>query len=271
MTPSKDAVLSLRKERSRMTRILLGFLTLLILFFYEEAIWGQEWSFSGSRISPFTILYRMFVIPLTTPSYWQDVPSRLALMGETVAIAYAGGLAASLLALPLAFLSARNIGGRYHFIGKMILNTIRAIPEIIFGLLFVAALGIGPYPGVLAITINSVGMIGKLYTETIESINMQKVEAVRAAGGNQLQVLCFGVLPQVLPEFASFSLYRFEIDVRASTILGLVGAGGIGLPLLLAQQQRNWEDVGLILLIIILCVSLLDRLSAYIRKKLLED
>lgn len=230
---------------------------------------SQEWTVSGSRISPLTILYRMFIVPLTTSEYIHDIPGRISLMVETVAIAYAGGVAASVCATPLAFYSSRNFGGRFYFVGKGLLNAIRAIPEIVFGILFVAAFNIGAYAGVLAITVNSIGMIGKLYTETIETIDEKKIEAIRAAGGNQIQVIWYGVMPQVLPEFASLSLYRFEIDVRASTILGLVGAGGIGVPLMLAQQQRNWEDVGLMLLVIIVFVVFIDKLSAFIRKRLI--
>jgi phosphonate transport system permease protein len=266
---NKTAYIRLRKEKTWKTKLLIFTLVILAIIFYGLALWRQEWNISGSRISPFTILFRLFIAPFISLEYLSDLPLRISQMFETIAIAYAGGVAASILALPIAFLSARNISGRFSFIGKTILNAIRAIPEIVFGILFVAALGIGPYPGVLAISINSIGMLGKLYAETIESIDEKKVEAIRAAGGNQIQVFWYAILPQVLPEFASFSLYRFEIDVRSSTILGLVGAGGIGVPLMLAQQQRNWENVGLILVIIILFVGLIDVISAKIRNKII--
>lgn len=265
---NEKAHISLRKEKDAKTRFLFWTIVAILLFFYVSAFWSQEWDIPGSRVSPLTILYRMFIVPLTSWEYLQNFPERIGQMLETIAIAYAGGIAASIIAIPIAFLASRNIGGRFNYLGKAILNAIRAIPEIIFAILFVATLGIGPYPGVLAISINSVGMIGKLYAEVIESIDMNMVDAIKASGGNRVQAIWYGVLPQVLPDFASFSIYRFEIDVRASTVLGLVGAGGIGVPLMLAQQQRNWEDVGTILIIVIVFVTVIDKISGKIRKKL---
>ena len=260
--------LSLKSEKSKETKQLLFITMIILVFFYSSAIWSQDWTMPGSRVSPLTILYRMFIVPFTSVEYYQIALGRMTEMLETIAIAYAGVIAASIIAIPIAFLASRNIGGRFNYIGKAILNAVRAIPSIIFAILFVATLGVGPYPGVLAISINSIGMIGKLYAEVIESIDMNMVDAIRASGGNRIQAIWYGVLPQVLPDFASFSIYRFEIDVRASTVLGLVGAGGIGIPLMIAQQQRNWEDVGIILIIIIIFVTIIDKLSGKIRKKL---
>ncbi|HJE19638.1 MAG TPA: phosphonate ABC transporter, permease protein PhnE, partial [Aliicoccus persicus] len=185
-----------------------------------------------------------------------------------IAIAYAGVTVATIIAVPVGFLAARNLLGPLSYLAKALLNAIRAIPELIFAIIFVASVGIGPYAGVLAISINSVGMIGKLYAEVIESIDEEPLEAIRASGGNRIQVIWYGVLPQVLPEFVSYSLYRFEIDVRASTVLGIVGAGGIGAPLILATWQRNWEDVGMILIVVVVFVSIIDILSGQIRKRL---
>ena len=190
-------------------------------------------------------------------------------MLETIAIAYAGILVATILAVPVGFLAARNVGGRFSYIGKALLNAIRAVPELIFAIIFVAAVGIGPYAGVLAISINSIGMLGKLYAEVIESIDSENVDAIKASGGNKVQSMWYGILPQVLPEFVSYSLYRFEIDVRASTVLGIVGAGGIGAPLILATYQRNWDEVGMILVVVVVFVSLIDILSGAIRKRLI--
>lgn len=266
MTDQKK--ISLLKEKNNATKRMMAILIAVLAFFYISAFWSQEWTVPGSRVSPLVILYRMFIVPFTSVEYLQRFPERILEMLETIAIAYAGGIAASIIAIPIAFLASRNIGGRLNYVGKAILNAIRAIPSIIFAILFVATLGVGPYPGVLAISINSIGMIGKLYAEVIESIDMNMVDAIRASGGNRVQAIWYGVLPQVLPDFASFSIYRFEIDVRASTVLGLVGAGGIGVPLMIAQQQRNWEDVGIILIIVIAFVTIIDKLSGKIREKL---
>ncbi|WP_423189370.1 phosphonate ABC transporter, permease protein PhnE [Alkalibacterium sp. f15] len=266
MTDQKK--ISLKKEKDKSTKRMLAIIVFLLAFFYISAFWSQDWTIPGSRVSPLVILYRMFIVPFTSVEYLEKFPVRISEILETIAIAYAGGVAASIIAIPIAFLASRNIGGHFNYIGKAILNAIRAIPSIIFAILFVAALGVGPYPGVMAISINSIGMIGKFYAEVIESIDMNTVDAIRASGGNRVQAIWYGVLPQVLPDFASFSIYRFEIDVRASTILGLVGAGGIGVPLMIAQQQRNWEDVGVILIIVIVFVTIIDKLSGKIREKL---
>lgn len=265
---ASEKKISLKAEKNKATKRLILIIVALLAFFYISAFWSQEWTIPGSRVSPLVIMYRMFIVPFTSVEYLRQFPERILEMLETIAIAYAGGIAASIIAIPIAFLASRNIGGRLNYIGKAILNAIRAIPSIIFAILFVATLGVGPYPGVLAISINSIGMIGKLYAEVIESIDMNMVDAIRASGGNRVQAIWYGVLPQVLPDFASFSIYRFEIDVRASTVLGLVGAGGIGVPLMIAQQQRNWEDVGIILIIVIVFVTIIDKVSGKIREKL---
>lgn len=260
--------ISLRKARSKKSKLYF-YLTLLILSaLYIVAFATTSFTVSGSAASPLETLRRIFIVPITTQEYLVQFPEYIVYMLETIAIAYAGVVVATILAIPVAFLAARNISKDFSYVGKAILNVIRAIPELIFAIIFVAAVGIGPYAGVLAISINSIGMLGKLYAEVIESIDMSNVDAIRASGGNRLQAIWYGVLPQVLPEFSSYSIYRFEIDVRASTVLGIVGAGGIGVPLILATYQRNWEDVGMILIVVVVFVTLIDFMSAKIRKKL---
>ncbi|SEO74163.1 phosphonate transport system permease protein [Amphibacillus marinus] len=265
---SQPTKVALRKAQTKKGKVRF-YLTLLVLSaLYLVAILETEFKISSSQASPFTTLRRIFISPFTSMDYISQFPEYIGYMMETIAIAFAGGLVATLIAIPIAFLAARNISKEFSYIGKVILNAIRAIPELIFAIIFVAAVGIGPYAGVLAISINSVGMLGKLYAEVIESIDMSTIDAIRASGGNRLQAIWYGVLPQVLPEFSSYSIYRFEIDVRSSTVLGIVGAGGIGAPLILATYQRSWEDVGLILIVVIVFVSLIDILSGKIRKKL---
>lgn len=265
---SKDKKIRIGKLKTKKQRATTGLILTSLILLYSFSLWSQDFSVASSQSSPWTILHRLFIVPLTDPSYRSVFLERSILMLETVAIAYAGGVAASLLALPLAVLAARNSGGRLSYLGKVILNAIRSIPELLFGVFFVAAVGPGAFAGVLAISVNSIGMIGKLYAESIESIDKAPIQAIKASGGNWIQAFWYGVLPQILPQFLSISLFRFEIDVRASTILGLVGAGGIGVPLILSQQQRNWEDVGVILIIVIVFVMVIDKLSGFIRSKL---
>lgn len=212
------------------------------------------------------ILERIFVKSLKyigTPFFWNMVMEML----RTLAMAYFGTFIASVLTVPFAFLAATNFSP-YARAFKMLLNFIRTFPEILLAIIFVSMVGPGPFAGVLAIGFHSVGMLGKLYAEAVENIDMKPIEAITAAGGNFWQKLVFGVLPQVFPYFASYSIYRFEIAVRSASTVGLVGAGGIGVPLLLKVQGRNWEEVGVIIIVIIFTVVIVDYLSAYIRKRI---
>lgn len=242
---------------------------LILAFIYIVALVSTPFDINSSSVSTLETLKRLFIEPLINTDNYDKYPEYIGYMLETIAIAYAGIFVATILAVPVGFLAARNVGGRFSYIGKALLNAIRAIPELIFAIIFVAAVGIGPYAGVLAISINSIGMLGKLYAEVIESIDSENVDAIKASGGNRVQSMWYGILPQVLPEFVSYSLYRFEIDVRASTVLGIVGAGGIGAPLILATYQRNWDEVGMILVVVVVFVSLIDILSGAIRKRLI--
>jgi phosphonate transport system permease protein len=216
----------------------------------------------------FSILYRLFIGSWLDTAVWAEVPRYLDLMLLTVCIAFAGTLMGAVLAIPVSFLASKNMVGPFSFIGKSILSFIRAFPELLFAVIFVFTVGIGPFAGVLAIGINSVGMLGKLYSEVIESIDKSVLESLRASGANKLQVIWYGVIPQVVPECLSYVIYRFEIDVRSSTVLGIVGAGGIGTLIILMANNRSWEHLGMMLIIIILSVTIIDYLSSYIRKRI---
>lgn len=243
-------------------------ITAVLGFLYYTALTTTNITFRETQTSIWGMFRRLFWEPFFTESVVANIPSYTGFMFETLAIAYAGTLIGAILAIPFGFLAARNMTGHYSEIGKGISNGIRAFPEIMFAIIFVASVGMGPYAGVLAIGINSIGMLSKLYAEVIESIDMSIVEALKASGANKVQTIWYGVLPQVIPEFSSYAIYRFEIDVRASTVLGIVGAGGIGLPLILASNQRDWESVGMMLMIIIIVVTMIDYLSAYIRRRI---
>ena len=210
------------------------------------------------------------VIPQLFSPDWASFGKVMTLMGQTLLMAYTGTLMAAILAIPFGFFAAKNMV-RSKFLNtasKWALDAIRAFPELMLALIFVAAIGPSPFAGVLAIAIGSIGMLGKLYSEVIESIDMHVVEALEANGANKMQVLFYGIIPQVIPEFLSYAIYRFEIDVRASTILGIIGAGGIGLMVQISTMNRNWDEVGMILLVIIVVVTLIDTISAQIRKRI---
>jgi phosphonate transport system permease protein len=191
-------------------------------------------------------------------------------MLESIHLAWVGTMIGAALSLPLAFLAATNISGKVSTgIVRQVLNIFRAGPEIIFALCFIPVVGLGPLAGALGIGLSSIGTLGKLSAEAIEGIDPGPVEAVRAAGGNQSQVLRWGVLPQVLPEIVAFWLYRFEINIRAAAILGVVGAGGIGEALYSATLYRRWDRVGMMLIVVVLATIAIDTGSGRIRRRII--
>ena len=232
------------------------------------------WTFTSINIDWARAIERMTnnfhrVIPRLFSPDWSATGEVALTMLETVFIAFAGSLMAAIIAVPLAFLAARNMMGRYpSVIGKWILSAVRAFPDLILAILFVVAVGPNAFAGVLAIAIGSTGMLGKMFSEIIESIDMEIVEAMEANGANRIQILFYAVFPQIIPEFLSYAIYRFEVDIRASSILGIVGAGGIGTMVVFASSNRNWNEMGTILLSIIVVVTLIDFASARIRRKI---
>jgi phosphonate ABC transporter permease subunit PhnE len=194
-------------------------------------------------------------------------------MGQSLQIALIGTTISFLLSFPLGFLASRRYTGIPWPLAvgmKQIPNAIRAFPELILAIFFIATFGPGALPGVLAIAIHSVGMLGKFNAEVVEKIRKEPVESLQSAGASRLQVFRYGILPQVLPEFLALFIYRFEINVRAASVLGIVGAGGIGSLINEAQSYRAWDIVGICLLVIIPVVMVIDFVSARIRKKLIE-
>lgn len=188
---------------------------------------------------------------------------------DTLAMSIAGTAAAVLLSFPFAFLAARNTSPHpaVFLFARTLLNALRSVPELIMGIIFVAAVGFGALPGVLALGLHSVGMVGKFFAEAIEHVDEAPVEAARAAGATRLQVLLHAVLPQVLPKFADVAVYRWEYNFRASTVMGMVGAGGIGFELIGSLRIMQYQEVSAILLVILAMVTLVDGLSGHWRKK----
>ncbi|MDD2958334.1 MAG: phosphonate ABC transporter, permease protein PhnE [Lachnospiraceae bacterium] len=198
----------------------------------------------------------------------EDVFSLLLL---TIGIAFLGTAIATLLALPIMLISAANLWKSRPAvakIGKFICNVLRAFPELVYAIIFVKMVGPGPFAGVLAIGVHQIGMLGKLFTEEMEGMEEQSVEAMQAVGAGFWQTFFYARVPQLMPIYTSLSLNHFEIAVRSASTLGLVGAGGIGAPLIFAIQARNWDKVSIILLGVILTVFLIDTVTGAIRKKL---
>jgi phosphonate transport system permease protein len=191
-------------------------------------------------------------------------------MLETFYMAILGTTLGGLLAFPLSFLAAGNLLGRpgAALPGKALLVGVRTFPEILLAVIFVAAAGPGPTAGIMAMGLHSIGFLGKIFSDVIEGIDPGPMEAIRAAGGTPVHVFLFAVVPQVLPEFLSNLLYRFEINLRAAAVLGLVGAGGIGLPLIQRLQFRRWDEVSMFLIVIVSFVVIVDLVSSRLRRRL---
>lgn len=195
----------------------------------------------------------------------------LGAMWESIAIAWLGTIIAAIFAVPLSFMAAENLVGRpVAWITRQVFNVLRAIPEIILALAFIPVFGLRPMAGVLAIGIGSIGTLGKLFYEIIEGINKGPIEAVDAVGASRLQRLRWGVMPQVTPEIASFLLYRFEVNIRASAVLGLVGAGGIGSDLAQALQFKDYGTAGLGLIIVVCGTICVDTISGAVRRRIVS-
>ena len=266
---SSDAVKAMHANYP--SRVGVTFVTLVVLG--GLSIWSlntMDWpqiNRAGLRI--IANIFRSLRNP-NTDWLWGTGPTGIFVqMYETVAIAFLGTLLGAILALPFAFLSSRNITGKIpSFIGIVAVTLIRTFPVFVLGLMFVRVTGPGPFAGVMTIGIASIGMMTKLYIESIEDIDKGVLEALDATGATMFQKIRFGIIPQLSANFISNSIYRFEINVRNATILGLVGAGGIGATLLWAMSGYRWKDAGAALWGIIIVVLVIEVISTKIRKKL---
>jgi phosphonate transport system permease protein len=231
-----------------------------------------EWKTIATPIAtpPVVLPFGFTLMPIGWPENTVPIPEIVFAIVETVQMALVGTTVAVLMSLPIGFLAARNMSPHrwIYQSTRLALNVVRAVPEIIWALVFVAAVGLGPFSGVLGLAIGGTGYLGKLFAEAIEAVDPQQVLAVEATGASRAQTIVFGVIPQALPVVASVSLLIFEANVRTATILGIVGAGGVGFVLnkYMALFQYHYLLGALILLVIV--VTALDRASDAIRKRL---
>jgi phosphonate transport system permease protein len=194
----------------------------------------------------------------------------LKLLAETILISYVGTLAGAVLAFALNFFAAENTSPApwLRFVVRRALEFARTVPSIVFALIFVIAFGLGPMAGVFAIAIHSTGALGKLFSEIVENVDMKPVEGVRSTGASWVSCMRFAVLPQVVAGYASYALLRFEINVREASVMGFVGAGGIGQELVVAIRKFYYADVSAILVTIIVTVFLIDIATGWLRARL---
>ncbi|MEM8794448.1 MAG: phosphonate ABC transporter, permease protein PhnE [Pseudomonadota bacterium] len=190
-------------------------------------------------------------------------------MLETVYIALWGTVLSIIFGIPFAFLSSANVAPWWIVEPvRRLMDAARAINEIVFAILFVAAVGLGPFAGVMAVFIHNLGIISKLFSEAVEAIDPRPVEGIRSTGATRIQEIVYGIVPQVLPLWSSLSLYRFETNVRSATVLGIVGAGGIGFSFYESFRAFQYDKAAAIIIIVVISVSLIDILSSQLRKLL---
>jgi phosphonate transport system permease protein len=206
-------------------------------------------------------------VMMIPPDPGSSLPAYLAALGETLSIALLGTTLAALAALPVSLLAARNIvpSNLLRFPVRRFLDSIRGVDTLIWALVWINVVGLGPFAGVLAIALSDFGAFGKLFSEAIEAADKKQVEGIRASGGNALHEIRFGLMPQVLPVIAGQVLYFIESNTRSATIIGIVGAGGIGLQL--AEQIRvlEWQKVSFLILMILVAVAAIDWISGKLR------
>ncbi len=265
--PVSPAVVEMQ-ERDRLTRtqlaqwIAFGLAALALL--YYSAIVSEidlvELAEGGSTMGEYISRY--------FPPDFSDWSFYLADIVETIGMGIWGTLLAVIVAAPLSILASANLCPVWIVQPtRRILDAMRAINEIVFALVFVVAVGLGPFAGVLALFVHTAGILGKLFSEAIENIEVGPIEGVRATGASKFQEILFGVIPQVIPLWISYALYRFESNVRSATVLGIVGAGGIGVSLYQSFRSFDYTKVCAILIILVLVVGVIDAASAWLRRR----
>ncbi|PPG36462.1 phosphonate ABC transporter, permease protein PhnE [Pseudoclavibacter sp. RFBG4] len=245
-------------------RFLLGIPVAIIVLLWSFA--GAEFNFSklgDGAINMGEFLSRLF------PPDFSKFGTIFSLLIETLQMAIVGTVLGAVLSLFMAFAASSNIAPKWmYYPARWVMNIIRSVPDLVFALMFVSAVGLGPFAGILAMTLGSIGSIGKVYAEAMESVDRGPMSAMQAVGASRRQLIQYGVLPQAAPLLVSYTLLLFEGNVRGATILGLVGAGGIGLELTTAMKMYDYGHLSAIIICIIVLVTLIDQGSALIRKRL---
>lgn len=278
MTPTRDRIDAARARvplafrdpahvRARKTALWAFFVILFVYCLYA-------FDFSPARI--WTGLGRLgtvlaFMFPPHVWDTWEAFSEILSALGETLAIAFLGTVLGAIVAFPLSFLGAKNIN-RLNFLRLGVrrgYDVIRAFETLILALIFIRAFGLGPLPGILAIAVSEIGTFAKLFSEAIENTSERPVDGVKASGGSRLQQIRFAIMPQVNPVMLSVLLYNFESNVRSGTILGIVGAGGIGFLLSDRISAYKWDEAWSIIFLIIAMVYVIDWLSGLLRARLI--
>jgi len=265
----KDLILKTYKKRPKTWILNLAIFLFICLILYLAIPYIPYKGIQDKSIN----IAKSILYGITQPdlSYFLDFKKDALpyLLLETIAIAFLGTLIGAFFALPFAFLSSRNIVPKWvAHIGTFFIAVIRTFPPFVYGLMFIRVTGPGPFTGVLTLAVAGIGMTAKLFTESIEDLDMGILEALDASGCSTIQKIRYGIIPQLMSNFVSTAIYRFEINVKNASILGLVGAGGIGYPIIAAMGAYRWKDAGTLLFGLIVVILVIDYFSGRIRKKL---
>jgi phosphonate transport system permease protein len=265
--------------RRRQRVQLFGFAVLFLIVFHFAAIFSN---FTPERLAaglPRIGEYLGMTVPeVKLGTFWTDMSTWyyglvrwLQLLGDTLLIALMATIFGAVGGFVLCFPASRNLAGRFwiYFTFRRLAEIARCVPEVVYALIFVVAFGVGPFAGFLALTAHTTGALGKLFAEANENIDDRQLEGVRAAGGNWFEVIRFAALPQVLPNFTTYTLWRLELNIRSAAIVGFVGAGGIGQELYQAISLNYYEDVSAIVLMIVATITLIDLVCEKIRTRII--
>ncbi|WP_236686953.1 phosphonate ABC transporter, permease protein PhnE [Ornithinibacillus contaminans] len=242
-------------------------LVILVMYLFSM-YWTQRemvGGFGGALGNMFRVIEKFF------PPNFSVIPDIMGPLFQTIQMAIIATTIAAIITVPLALLSAQNVTTfkPLYYVTRTILNLLRTIPDIVLAVIFVGLFGIGLFPGILALIVFSLGILAKLISETIEAVDMNPLEAMRASGAGTLQMIYYGLIPQVMPQYTSLVLYVFEINIRASVVLGYVGAGGIGLVLNQQIGFYNYPNAMAIIIMIFVVVIIIEYISNKLREALI--
>ena len=260
----KDLVTYLKPQWSWKTLLTIGIFSFVLVFVVNDLEIDFIKLVTDSSKYFGDILSRML------PPDFSNLNELVYAMFETIEIAFLGTFIAIVLSIPLGLFSARNLAPNYfvYIVCKTIVIFFRAIPEFIIAMILVIAIGFGAMPGVLALGLHTMGFLAKFYAEDIEHINKGPIDALKSSGATKSQIISFGVIPQILPSFVANNLYILDRNVRMATMLGIVGAGGIGYELQSSFRMFEYERVSAIIILIFVTIFIIDHLSAFIRSKI---
>jgi phosphonate transport system permease protein len=242
----------------------------IAIFFLIINLVTQDLEINFLKLFTDTTSYFIDIISRMLPPNFTGFGTLIGSMIETIEIAFLGTVLAIVISIPVGLLSAKNITPNYfvYTIAKSITILFRAIPEFIIAMILVIAIGFGSMPGVLALGIHTMGFLAKFYAEDIEHVNQGPIEALKSSGASKRQIIAFAIIPQILPAFVANNLYIFDRNIRMATMLGIVGAGGIGYELQSSFRMFEYERVSAIIIIIFITIFIIDHLSSYIRSKI---